>query len=419
MYTVWSIALKDLKLLARDKTAFFFTFAFPVLYAVIFGFFFSGSSNSKIKMVIVDQDNTNASALFIKSLEKTGQVTIKLSNESKAKQLVLKGKQALYLKLPKGFGTFQKLAILGHPPQIEMGIDPSKKVTGAMMKGLIMQTSMAIMAKSMENPEKSSKDIFKAINSLIKSQQVSIKKSETLIRNGRALSKLSSIIPKDFHLFNIAPIVIKPAEISSDKGRIKNAFNISFPQGILWGILSCLATFAVSLVAEKSRGTLGRLNTAPISKLGIISGKALASFITNLLIIFTLMTLGMVAFKISPISMPLFIFSAISVAFGFTGIMVFISVLAKSERSAESMAWAIMMILAMSGGAMIPLFVMPKWMLTISNFSPVKWGIVSFEGVLWRNFTLTELLVPNGIIIGTGIFFFLTGLIIYHKRLSV
>ena len=46
--------------------------------------------------------------------------------------------------------------------------------------------------------------------------------------------------------------------------------------------------------------------------------------------------------------------------------------------------------MTMLGGGMIPQFVMPPWMLTVGNISPVKWAILGLEGAMWRNFTLTR-----------------------------
>lgn len=65
--------------------------------------------------------------------------------------------------------------------------------------------------------------------------------------------------------------------------------------------------------------------------------------------------------------------------------------------------WAIMLVMAMTGGSMVPLMFMPSWMLTLSNFSVVKWAIYAFEGAIWRQFTLTQMMLPVGILLGIGL----------------
>ncbi|MBU1239298.1 ABC transporter permease, partial [Myxococcota bacterium] len=368
---------------------------------------------------VVDEDKSAESAAFITALEKSGQVQLFMAPLHAAKQRVVKGKASLYLRFPKGFGASQRLAILGHPPLIEMGVDPSRKASAGMTRGLILQTAGAMLAQSLKDPAAAGKALQKALDDPATLPGLTPEAREKLVKNAAMFGQMLQFVPKDFPLFNMEPLRIKPAPISTDSGRLENTFNVSFPQGILWGILSCLITFAVSLIQEKTRGTLVRLHTSPISRIHIIGGKAVASFLTNLFIVFALITLAALAFKVRPTSIGLFIFSAVSISLGFTGIMIFVSVLARTERAAESMAWAVMMILAMTGGAMIPLFIMPDWMLTISSISPVKWGIVSLEGVLWRGFSFTELLVPNGIVMGFGLVFFLLGLAVYRRRSEI
>lgn len=45
MRKVLALAGKDLRLLIRDRAGFFFVFFFPLLYAIFFGFIFSGGGS--------------------------------------------------------------------------------------------------------------------------------------------------------------------------------------------------------------------------------------------------------------------------------------------------------------------------------------------------------------------------------------
>ena len=83
--------------------------------------------------------------------------------------------------------------------------------------------------------------------------------------------------------------------------------------------------------------------------------------------------------------------------------------LGKTERSAAGIGWAVLIVMAMIGGGMIPLFVMPAWMQTMSHASPVKWSILAMEGAIWRNFSLAELALPCGILLAVGVVCFAIG----------
>jgi len=103
------------------------------------------------------------------------------------------------------------------------------------------------------------------------------------------------------------------------------------------------------------------------------------------------------------------LFAVLSVATLFVGIMMFLAAIGKTERGMSSVGWAVMMVFAMFGGGMIPLFAMPAWMISISNFSPVKWAILMFEGATWREFSYAEMLIPCSLMLVLGVVLFLAG----------
>ena len=67
--------------------------------------------------------------------------------------------------------------------------------------------------------------------------------------------------------------------MKNEKVGPRSAFDFTFPQGILWGVIGSALGFALSLVTERTRGTLLRLETAPLSRLDVLLGKALACFV--------------------------------------------------------------------------------------------------------------------------------------------
>ena len=58
--------------------------------------------------------------------------------------------------------------------------------------------------------------------------------------------------------------------------------------------------------------------------------------------------------------------------------------------------------MAMFGGGMIPLAFMPDFFARLSNFSPVKWAILSLEGAIWREFSFAEMLPPLAVLLAIG-----------------
>lgn len=163
-----------------------------------------------------------------------------------------------------------------------------------------------------------------------------------------------------------------------------SGFVRSLPAGVLWGLMSSAATFAVSMVAERTRGTLRRLRVAPTSDASLLAGKALACFATCVAVAIALIGIGMLAFD-ARIERPFELLVAVlACAAGFVGITVLLGVSAKSEQAAAGAGWAVLLACAMLGGAMVPVSLMPDSLREIGAFSPVRWGLSALEIALFR-----------------------------------
>jgi ABC-2 type transport system permease protein len=183
--------------------------------------------------------------------------------------------------------------------------------------------------------------------------------------------------------------------------RVRSEWDISFPQAMLWGVLGTAAGFAITIVRERKQGTLFRLQAAPISRTHILLGKAVACFTTVIGVVVTMAILGR-WLGMQPRSPAMLAVAAICVAFAFTGIMVLMSVIGRTEEAVSGAAWLANMVMAMFGGGMIPLAFMPEFMATLSQASPVKWSVLALEGAIWRGFSWVEMALPCAILLGFG-----------------
>ncbi len=205
------------------------------------------------------------------------------------------------------------------------------------------------------------------------------------------------------------PVEIVKTEVAPQREGPRSAYDVTFPQGVLWGMIGCAFGFALSLVIERTRGTLTRLQMSPLSRTHVLAGKAFACFAALLIVQFLLFGVARFGFGVRPGSLPLLVLACVSLGVAFVGIMMVISVLGTTEQTVGGLAWAILLPMSMLGGGMIPLFAMPGWMQGVSNYSPVKWGILALEGAIWRGFTLADMLVPCGILVAVGVVGFTVG----------
>ena len=418
MQTILSIAIKDLKLLLRDRGGFFFTFFYPILFALFFGLVFSpgGDETNAIKIDAVDLDQTPQSKAFLALLNSAAELDVVLTDSLHASRDVLGGKKVAYIILQKGFGAARENPFWGQPPQIELGIDPSKKADAGILTGILMKYGVQDMQNTFTDLSLMEKSTDRALRSLQENTDLPPSEKNVLSDLFNALKKLwqdsaLNTSPENQTAFKgFEPLTIKEKSVVHKSGRVLNSFSITFPQGIVWGILACAISFAVSLVGERTRGTLFRIQAAFVKKHIVLGGKALASFIVSFSMALALVLIGFLIFGVQVHSWFMLIFALFMVSISFVGVMILFSVLGKTERTVSGLGWALVLPMAMLGGGMIPLAFMPHWLQTLSVISPVKWAILSIEGSLWRSFTWGQLLEPVSILLLIGLVSFGIGL---------
>ena len=124
----------------------------------------------------------------------------------------------------------------------------------------------------------------------------------------------------------------RPSPVVRSARRPPNAWAISFPQAMSWGVIGCCASFAVGLVQERARGTYGRLRMAPNPAWTILAGKAIACFTACFGSSLFLVLFGMI-FGVRVGSWPALFAALVSLSFGFTGFMMLISTLGRTEQA--------------------------------------------------------------------------------------
>jgi ABC-2 type transport system permease protein len=414
---VLALAGKDLRLLSRNRATLFFALGWPVLIALFFGYVFGGGGEKgRIPVVVVDEDRTGDSARLVALLTATAGLEITTAPREEATGLVRQGKRSAAVIVPAGYGEASGRLFHGAPRKLEIEVDPARAAEGAMLEGILTGAAMQSMQELFTDPSKTLGMVDRSVADL-----ESAPVSEDRDSARKFLGELRSFVdrPRQTPSGQGAgpgwkPLEIERREVRREKVGPRSAFDFTFPQGILWGVIGSALGFALSLVTERTRGTLLRLETSPLSRLDVLVGKALACFVAIAAVETMLLLLGVAFFGIRPASWLLLVAAALSVAACFVGIMMTVAVLGKTEQSAGGLGWAIMMPLSMFGGGMIPLFVMPAWMQTVSNLSPVKWGIVALEGATWRGFSAAEMATPLAILVLVGLAGFALGVRLFR-----
>ena len=430
-----AIAVKDMRLLLRDKAGAFFSIIFPLIVAIFFGAIFSsgGSAETRaMRIAVVDADGTPQSAAFVSELgkaeefvlervprEQGGATLWELPTREEATAMVRKGKVAAYVVLPPGFGEARERVFWGPPAKLEVGIDPSRKAEAAMLNGLLARRLFARMQEMFTDRKAMRERLVELRRNLQDETNPGSAQDHALRESALAifdrLDDFLDRLPQQQEGGGATsrewqPLVIESHDVYQKWEGPRSSFQISFPQGMLWGMMAAAATFGIALVEERTKGTLVRLRMAPINRAQILGGKAAACFASAILVCGLLLAVGVAFFGVRPSSYALVALAVGCSAVAFVGMMMALSALAKTVRAAGGIGWAVLMIFTMLGGGSVPLFFMPPWLLKASYFSPMRYSIMALEGGIWRGLTLGEVAVPCAVLVGVGVVCFAFGL---------
>ncbi len=358
---LWALASKDLRLLVRDRAGLFLTFAWPLVLATFFGAlgpgfgagleseseFIQGDKGRAMAVLAVDESGSPEAKALLAALEAHPRIELEPARLDDARERVRLGERPAYLHLPS---NFQGPA----PRALTLGVDPRRVAEAQVLRSAV---ELAAYAGTHEGPPP-------------------LAITQTSIHGGPTDSGPSALPP--------------------------NPFAVTFPQGIIWAVLACTATFAVSLVQERERGTLLRLAVAPLARWQLLAGKALACLIAVVCIELVLMTVAL-GFGVRAQSYGLLVLALTCTNFGFVGVMTLLAVIGRKTSSAAGLSWTILMSMAMLGGGMLPLFMMPPWLRSAAQASPVAWALSAIEGAVWRGSSLGDLLPHCAALVTLGL----------------
>lgn len=389
------IALKDLKRLLRRRVDVFFVLVFPVVYAAFFTQIVSGSAAgaSRIRVAVVDQDRSETSRRLVERLQGEEGLKVALLELDEAAESVRTGRRAAYVLIPQGLGAASS-------PRITLGVDPARQGEAGLLQGVLLRAGGELLGGQ--------------VRARLLGAQAR--------RPGPARAAAPGALEPPGELWDALAaselLGVDEVEVGAAVDRPPVPAAVTLPQGTVWALLACAAAFGASLVGERATGTLRRLRLAPIGVLPILLGKGLACFLTIIGVCALLLGLVAPGFGVEVARWDLLAMAVVASGVCYVGLMLLIGTLGGTEDAAYRIGWAIILVLAMLGGAMVPTYLMPSWMDDLSWASPVRWSLLAFEGAIWRGFSAEEMALPCAVLTLGGITAFGVGAAILRFRLA-
>lgn len=420
MNKVFFLAVKDMRVLLSDKGNIFWVFGFPIIFALLFGAIYSsaGEGPTGMKIAVVDNDKSDFSDSYISSLQSSDALEVIYLDRDEAIEQVRKSSIAAAVIINKGFGDGFEALFNSENPKLEVAADPSRGMESGYLQGLLAKAQFEALSNKFtdRNWMKEQTSVWRG--EIEDANDLDAEQASLFLDFFDSFGTLLEDVNDENYKIGFEGDILNFSQIDVNReydGPV-TSFQIIFPQAMLWGILGCIATFAISIVKERTGGTFERLLIGPISRAHILAGKGTACFATCVFVMCIQYIGAKLIFKTPIGNLPLFFLACLCTILCFVGLMMFISTLGRTEQSAGGAGWAMMMILAMLGGGMIPLYFMPGWLRSISHISPVKWGIYALEGAIWRKFSFYEIITPCLVLLAFGLISFLLGVYTLRKQ---
>lgn len=339
IFTIWILSKIGIRRYFRDKTAIFFTVAFPLIFLFIFGGLFGKENNASFNLALINQSSSQFSKTFVGQMKNNKSFKIKseVTTLDAAQQKMSRSEIDAAVVLPKDFGEIG----LNHYP-----------------------TGQAVVYYNQNNEE--------------------------------AAQTLSSVLDGIFKGINTQFVKYQPPfSVTGKKTNTKglSRFDYIF-SGLLGFSIIGLGIFGpVNVFPElKKQGVLRRIHVTPLRVWQYFVANVLSQAVIGLfsIAIMFLVALGVFHLKMRGNYLEL---SAV-IVFGIWtiyGIGLAVGGWAKNERQAAPLANIVVFPMMFLSGTFFPRFLMPEWLQKISGFLPLTPIIDSIRMIITENRHLVNL----------------------------
>ncbi|NOZ01933.1 MAG: ABC transporter permease [Deltaproteobacteria bacterium] len=383
MTGVLAIMLKELKLLFRDPGGLFLLFVLPAIFILVLSVALQGAFSSfdykdRMDILVVNRDEGDVGKGLMEALEKSGyfrpltKIDSKPLDRAKAMNLLARGDFQIALVLPRATSRAIRYE---EDATIEVLIDPaiSKEFAGAIQHSVV---------------------------NFVQVNQIRVLMELLADVTGRTTD--GGKVDMD----DLPGLKVK--QVYATSGEIR-AFPTSIQQNVPgWTVFApfwIAQILAINIISERNSGAYRRIMVAPVSMTAYIAGKTAPFFLINLaqgflmfcIGVFVLPSLGGPALAVNNVMALVLVtaaISAVAIAFG-----LLMSAMSDSSFHVASVSAAVLIIMTVLGGIMVPKFVMPAFMQKMSLAVPHGWALDAYLDILVRDYGVAQVLPRVGVLL--------------------
>jgi ABC-type Na+ efflux pump permease subunit len=409
---VWTLTIKDLRLLIRDTRAAVIMFAMPLVFMLVLGLALGESFGQKpddrlrISVVVLDAGlpeyppksfpDRPWSQVVLDDLNTTAGIRVELIPDlAVAERLVRRGDRAAVLILGPDFSRdMQRCSFLadrflpkpGINPFYRDGValselnvktlkDPTQDTAASIIEQVAQGTMLRVVLPWM---------IGRAFDEVAHQIPLAAPVLERLFAKYDLRAKTWAQLTKQQPKPTADAIATYRSE--TDAGLLKRGaarYQILVPSYTVMFAFFLVLTGGWLFVAERRQGTMLRLRAAPLSRGQILLGKLIPCYLLSLGQSLFLLAAGKVVFGMSWGPAPIWLFAvAAATSFAAMGLALLVASVARTETQVAIYGTLLVLVLAGVSGCLMPRDLMPEQMREMSRVTPHAWALDAYAQLL-------------------------------------
>jgi ABC-2 type transport system permease protein len=344
-----TIALKDLRLIARDRAALAFTILVPVAVVTIVAATLGGRTAGTIVLPVVNEDRGPVAEVLLEALREHVEV-VEVGREAGEAMVGRDNDAAAVLVLPE---RLSKRYLANRPTDLLLLTDPAKGAEVNVIKAYLLVAQRD--AQALADP------FFEPLLALDE-------------RNVTGKRLTTDAVEQNVTGFSVMFVLMS----------------------VFFGV-------AFGLQDERDWGVITRLRIAPLSHASFLAGKLLARFVVSTLQMLLLFVFGHFVFGVPLGSPAAFVVLACAVVFSLTGFSLLVAPFAGTREQIIPLGLTVIMLVCSIGGCWWPLFMEPLWLRNVAHVAPTAWAMEGLHDLMLRDRGLVGLAPTLGVLVAYGL----------------
>lgn len=396
------IALKDIKIVARDFKALLIIIAMPLILIMILGaalgpMFARSESISRFSVAVADLDGGRVAAAFtdlLKSEQISRLVTlVPAQGEAEAEAMVREGKVSCAVVIPKGVSDPANTGT----KSLKVLSDPGYEIRGQVIRGVAESFAEQYSA------------VYAGVSGTVSSLLGAVARSSlgALTTDPESVSRLAARIQEKL----LSQTAQAPGlfESAREKASWITATQYYTASMTIMFVMFGSMLGAKSILEEKSQKTLARLFSTRAVKGDIVAGKTLATYVISALQMAILIGFTSLAYKTKWGHPGGVLLVTAALALASTGFCVMAAALARTERAADAIESFGVQLMAFLGGCQFPMYAFPPFLQRVSKMTLTRWGLDGYLALM-QGQNWSSALMPATVLACMGLAFLGVGI---------